>query len=131
MTLRAVLLGLIVGLVLAVDNCGVRAQARDLLWCWLNYLYRTLPRVEVSPPGIVTGLVAMALAIASLHLVASTQYARFTSGTNSAACWRLRWTMTIIAAVIPLFVAGLAFVGLFRSLQAGLGSAQPTTLLVR
>jgi hypothetical protein len=119
----------IVLLVLAVPVAAVawawgplRYPVGSLIWAFLSgWVYvpaRALPQVEVSLAGVATAVVCTAAAVGLLHFLAGWMYTEVRTKkerTDWPPAWRWRWTVSLIAAVMLIFVAGLVGVGLFRT----------------
>jgi len=74
---------------------------------WMRYVMRTLPSVTLDPELIAIGLVSLALLALGSHRFSSWLHAAMGRG-----AWRGRWTITGVAAMILLFVAGIASIGI-------------------
>lgn len=89
-----------------------------LLFGWIPFLGRTLPRVAFEPVPIVaalTCLIALALGIPFLGRAFSDA-----AGTENRPrqSWQFRWTVALVFGVVLLFVTGLAAVGIVESGRA-------------
>ena len=102
-----------------------------LLFGWWSYLARVMPRVTVAWDSVATGVVCLVLFTLGLHGFLRWFYAEVqrASGPPDLARrrWRARWTASLVAIVILMFVAGIAATGLTH--QAGwlLSSKKPLT----
>jgi hypothetical protein len=92
---------------------GAREAAWVLATGWLAFLRRVLPRVTAEPATIATGVGALLLLAAVLHLLGRSTYAP--SGRDLPATWPWRWTLAAVALAVLLFAGGLSAVGLLRS----------------
>jgi hypothetical protein len=105
------LLVLTLGAVLLVVQ-GAPEAAWLLLVGWIAFLARVLPGVTAEPTTIATGLTALVLFTALLHLIARRSYASARPGLPSR--WPWRWTIAGVAVVVLLFAGGLSAVALLR-----------------
>jgi hypothetical protein len=108
----AVLLALIAAFLFA------QSVLATLFLGWLRVVAPALQRIEVNAGGIATGIVCAAVTIFLLHRFAAWLY-REIRGKNDRSdwpsSWRWPWTLCVVFAVMLMFVAGLAGVGLFRT----------------
>jgi hypothetical protein len=114
--LRIVCLAGLVGL-LAVGAAIFSEIGRILLFGWIAFLGRTIPRATVNLSGVASGAVALLLLVALVHYFGR-WLLRGSSAEPAAAPrqWRFRWSFSIVGAVILMFVVGYASVGLARHL---------------
>jgi len=78
---------------------------------WLLFLLRAVREMTVSVAGVLTALVCVGLLAGGLHWFLGWIY-RQTAATEGTPKWRKRWTATLLAGVMLVFVAGIAAVGL-------------------
>jgi hypothetical protein len=90
-----------VGLVLLPHHMGLW-----LLFGWITFPFRVLPDVSVEWPGVVVGCVAVVLFTAGVHWLGRTWRRAPT------APWKLRGSLTVVAGVFLLFIAGTAMIAL-------------------
>jgi hypothetical protein len=92
---------------------------RALLFGWLMFLARVLPRV--APDGSTVGfsLLALTLFTLGLHGLGRSLWARPPVGEQGTRppAWRWRWSLAIVLTIFVMFAAGLAFLGVAH--QAG------------
>jgi prepilin-type processing-associated H-X9-DG protein len=90
---------------------------RILVFGWIAFLGRTIPRATINLSGVVSGAVTLVLLVALVHYFGR-WLARASSAEPGAARrpWRLRWSLSIVGSVILMFVVGYASVGLARHL---------------
>jgi hypothetical protein len=111
--MRTVANGLVLfALVVVVLGCLGAVWIPDLVGNlvvgWAFYLYRVVPQVRVSWPGVLTGGACLVLLAFGLH-----RFLRWLHGQRPAARpWPARWTGTVLALVVLMFAAGIAGVGI-------------------
>jgi prepilin-type processing-associated H-X9-DG protein len=90
---------------------------RILLFGWIAFLGRTIPRATVNLSGVATGAVALLLLVAMVHYFGR-WLVRATSAEPgvSPQPWRFRWSVSIVGSVILMFAVGYCSVGLARHL---------------
>jgi hypothetical protein len=99
---------------------------RILLFGWIAFLGRTIPRATVNPSGVVSGLVAIALLIALVHYFGrGLLRAAPTEPGAPPRQWRFRWTLCFVVAVMLMFAVGYSAIGLARHLGWALSSSEP------
>ncbi|MDH3717220.1 MAG: DUF1559 domain-containing protein [Planctomycetota bacterium] len=81
---------------------------------WLLFIGRVGPQITASLSGIATGIVALALFAVGSHWMFKWFYAarHSASETKPLRVWSARWTAVIVCAVVLIFVAGTAMVGI-------------------
>ena len=89
----------------------------NLLFGWLYYLGRVLPRIRVSTDGLLTALVCIALLTIGLHRFAKWLTWEVAHNRGSTARWRWHWTAALLGLVVLMFAAGIAAAGIVH--QAG------------
>ncbi len=103
------------------------AVAVVLGWIW--YLARTYPAVRVAPEGVATAAVCLVLFIVGSHLFLGWLYmgVRTRAGTTAPGGerWKWRWTCSLTALIVLMFVAGMSVVGMTHQLGWLLSSKEP------
>jgi prepilin-type processing-associated H-X9-DG protein len=90
---------------------------RILLFGWIAFLGRTIPRATVNISGVVSGAVTLVLLVGLIHY-----FGRWLLRASSAEPgdvsrrWRFRWSLCIVGTVILMFAVGYASIGLARHL---------------
>lgn len=103
---------------------------RKLLFGWLRFAGETFPQARANAGGVVSGVLVFVLLIAAVHGFART-FRRTPSELPSSDSqsttkgWRFRWSLTVVAAVVVMFAAGFATVGLARHVGWLLSSPSP------
>ena len=87
---------------------------------WAYFVGRVGPRVSVNGAGVLTALVCLVALAVGGHL-----FLRWLVGT--ARRWQLRWTLSILGAVVLMFVAGISAVGITHQTAWLLTSPEPLT----
>jgi hypothetical protein len=104
---------------------GVVVDPRALLFGWLYFLIRNLPRMSVNPAAVISGAIFVALFVAAVQR-GGVSYCRAASAkSGSDRRWCFRWTLMVLAVVVLMFLVGLATIGLARHLGWLLSSKQP------
>src|SRR5438067_1955146 len=122
------LIVVLVILFVLVGLCGV-GWPGDLLfnlvagWGW--YLARVAGQVRVNWIGVLTALVCLALLSLGLHGFCRWLYGR--PAAPEGRLWRKRWTASLLGAVVLMFVAGIAAVGVTHQTAWLLTSPEPLT----
>jgi prepilin-type processing-associated H-X9-DG protein len=115
------LMVVVVGLVVATYYLTLEGAAY-LVFGWIVFLGRTLPRVQVDWPGVALGGVALVLFMAGLHAVARGLLRPY------GVRWKVRWSLTAALLVVLVFTAGVAVIGVVH--QVGwLATAREPTLV--
>lgn len=113
--------GLMLIAVVAVVDLEKLSKLLDPIFLgWLRVLQRVGPRIEVSVIGIATGLVCAIGTVMMLHLFGSWIYQEVRlkhARLDWPSAWRWSWTLSLLAAVVLMFLAGLVGVGLFRTTE--------------
>lgn len=121
--LGLVVLGLIV---LALMGLEFLVQgAVFLAFGWVVYLWKTVPNVTVSPVGAATFAACLAGFALGGHAFLRWLHREWRG--PGAGPWRVRWTASLVLAIVLMFVAGLATAGLAH--QIGWLVASPVTLV--
>jgi hypothetical protein len=89
-----------------------------LFFGWIIFLWQVVPGVSVNWPTLLLGIGALVVFAVSLHLAGRSILWRFTkeAKTNSRN-WRGSWTISLIAAVLVLFAAGISLVGVVHQVS--------------
>src|SRR5206468_3147156 len=80
---------------------------RTLLFGWLFFLARVLPRMTVDAPSVAVGGVAVLLFTAGVHLIGR---AWRQASSHVVGPWKRRWSLAVVAVVFLLFASGIALV---------------------
>ena len=88
-----------------------------LAFGWALFLVQVLPQVEADWSSAAVGAAALLLFAAGLHWLLR----------SLSAGWRLRWTLSAVAIVLIMFVAGIAMVGITH--QVAWMTTAPTPLV--
>jgi hypothetical protein len=96
---------LVVGVVFTKLEGGI-----TLLFGWIPFLGRVLPRITVDWPSVWVGVVALTLFAAGVHAVGWTTRKPSAPG-DAVPRWRVRWTISVVALVVLLFAAGISIIG--------------------
>ncbi len=107
------------GFLLPLDLAG------NLALGWLFFLARVIPSMKVDASGVATALLCAALLAVGIHVFSRWFVVHFNEGVASPPAWRSRWTGMIIAAVVVLFVSGIATVGMTHQVGWLLTSKDP------
>jgi prepilin-type processing-associated H-X9-DG protein len=102
---------------------ATRGVTAALLFGWVAFLARVLPRMTVDVGTVVVGLAALVLFTAGVHVATRSWWRGATS-----VPWRLRWSVTAVAVVVLLFTAGVALVAAIH--QVGWLATSPEPLFV-
>jgi hypothetical protein len=83
---------------------------------WAFYLYRVLPQVRVSLPGVVTAVLCLAVLAVGLHWFLRWLHQQRPGpkevGAPARPPWPARWTGAILGLVVMMFAAGISVVGI-------------------
>lgn len=85
----------------------------SLVFGWVVFLYRTVPRMTVDGPSVFVAFAALVLFTAGVHGFGRTWRRR----QPERPPWKLRWSLAVVAVVFQLFAAGISLVGIVH--QAG------------
>ena len=96
------------GLVVPIDLLG------NLAFGWVFYLRRVLPGVTVDWPGVAMAALCLVLFSAGSHALLGWLYGQIRAKDpgEEAGRWRVRWTSSMVAVVLLMFVAGLSATGI-------------------
>lgn len=105
----AVLVGLIVffdcaGLILPIEIIGT------FLAGWAFYLWRVVPQIKVDWSAVGLAVTCLALFTGGLHAFLQWIYVE-TRDIELTPRWSPRWTFSIVACIVLMFVAGIAATG--------------------
>jgi prepilin-type processing-associated H-X9-DG protein len=97
-----------------------------LLFGWVAFLGRVLPRVAVDWPSVTVGLAALILFTLGVHQLGRMwQRHRTADVGRHGKGWRLRWSAAIVVAVFLMFVAGIAIIGMTHQVGWLLTAKEP------
>jgi len=85
--------------------------AWELTTGWVGYLSRVLPHVQIAWGGVAVAIACLAGVLLIGHRFARWLW-RETGPAAARRIWPLRWTISIVAVVVLMFVAGIASVGM-------------------
>ena len=124
----AIALGIVMDVVLAVvlypRECLNVGGA--LVFGWVSFLWRTVPQAEVNWIGVATGVVFLVLLILVLHFSARWCYRAVAAEPSSPQRrWRFRWTLSMVLALLLMFVVGYSTIGLARHVGWVVSSKAP------
>jgi prepilin-type processing-associated H-X9-DG protein len=123
MKLLAVLV--FVGLV-ALAIVGTLEAPIVLIFGWIPFLGRIVPRVTFHWPTVAVGCAAFGLFIGGIHwLGRSWQKHQIPESGAMAPVWKFRWSLMTVSAIILLFTAGLGVIGSVHQLVWLIGSKEP------
>jgi hypothetical protein len=124
--MRKLALAVVCGVILILLGCmGLIAPLDilvNLLFGWAVYLYRVVPQVTVSWPGVFTAVVCLVGLAVGLHL-----FLRWLG--SRVGPWRRRWTAAVLGVVVLMFVAGISAAGVAH--QTGWLLTSPEPLITR
>jgi hypothetical protein len=87
----------------------------DLLFGWTAFLGRVAPQIIINLEGVAAAIICLVGLTIGLNAFLTWLYAQIHASrapATPAPRWHLRWTATILAVVVLMFVAGIAAVGL-------------------
>jgi prepilin-type N-terminal cleavage/methylation domain-containing protein len=94
---------------------------------WIYFLNRNLPRMEPHVESIVTGIVGLLLLFLLTHIVMRRFINRPAAEGSPERRWPLRATGALVGAIVLLFVAGVAAIGMTQQTQLLFNSDAPLT----
>jgi hypothetical protein len=94
---------------------------RAILFGWLIFLWRTLPRMAVDWPSVFVGCLALVLFTAGVHWAGRA----WRRNVVDAPHWKFRWSLASVAVAFLLFASGIALVGIVHQTGWLLTSPQP------
>src|SRR5437868_10169833 len=115
-------------LLLLILVCGVLGPFAPILgtffvlllgWPW--YLARVVGQLTINWGGVLTGVVCLVLLGAGLHAFCGWLYGQLQEG----HVWQKRWTVSLLGAVMLMFVAGIAAVGMTHQTVWLMNSPEP------
>lgn len=87
----------------------------NLIGGWIMFLGRVAPEIAINIGGMATAIVCLAALVLGSHLFLSWFYReagrRDTDEGPPERLWHWRWTLSIVGAVVLMFVAGISAVG--------------------
>jgi prepilin-type processing-associated H-X9-DG protein len=78
-----------------------------LLFGWISYLWRVVPRIRTDWPAVGVGAGAAVLFTLGVHWIGRS----WRKAEPDAPAWKFRWSLTGVAMVVLAFAAGIAVVG--------------------
>jgi hypothetical protein len=103
--------------------------AFDIALGWIAYAVRVLPEVRPNIGGIVTATTcALGLAVgghASLRWLYGQPRTDTTADKQTKGAWPVRWTISLLAIVVLMFVAGISAVGVAHQTAWLITSPEP------
>ncbi|MHB9005008.1 MAG: DUF1559 family PulG-like putative transporter [Coriobacteriia bacterium] len=109
MRLLLIVIGVIVVLILAPCLLGAFGGfGFFLLFGWIIFPIRTLPRMTVEPAALAVGLGALVFLTVGIHGIARWLWNHRHAEQASAARWRFRWSTAIVGMVLFMFTAGIS-----------------------
>lgn len=90
-----------------------------ILFGWVRFLYRTLPRTTVDWPTVVMSLVAVAVLIGGVHAFARSVYAPREPTEFDASPprkWRPHWSLYGVIMLCVVFASGVSLVGVVHQI---------------
>jgi prepilin-type processing-associated H-X9-DG protein len=107
------LLGLLAVCVVTATALTTWEGGVAMLFGWISFLGRVLPRLSADWPSIAVGLGAVVLFAAGIHALGfSWQRQRTAPEGEPRPAWRFRSTFAVVALVIILFTAGISIIGI-------------------
>jgi hypothetical protein len=103
--------------VLVVGSTTGMPLIPHLLFGWVGFLGRVVPRVHVSADGVATAAVCLTLATFGFHRFAAWLTREVARARATTTRWRVRWTAAFLGLFVLMFAAGIAATGVFH--QAG------------
>jgi prepilin-type processing-associated H-X9-DG protein len=101
---------------------------------WIPFLGRVGPEIEPDWGAVALGCIALAVFAVGLHALLRWFYAALPaknitpeSATPQLAPWRLRWTLSAVALIVMLFVAGISMVGITHQFAWMATAEEPLT----
>lgn len=97
-----------------------------LVFGWVMYLLRVVPSVRVDGAGVATAVGCLGLLGVGSHAFCRWLYGQIGKGPSlDEARWRMRWTVSGLALVVVMFVAGIAATGVAHQVGWLIGSSEP------
>ena len=93
-----------------------------LVFGWILFLWKTLPRIQPDWSAIGLALITLALLIAGIHRTGrrwangrtktgGVDFDSVGEGERSPIVWKQRWTASVVIALLLIFTAGISVVG--------------------
>jgi hypothetical protein len=123
-----VLLGLLAIGMLIAGEIWLLELGFIVLLGWLKFLTNTLPKVDVSPAGVATGVACFVGAAALGHHFCAWLYSskvQTSSEWSPDRRWRWQWTFKGLSLVVMMFAAGLCAAGVAHQVGWLLTSPEP------
>lgn len=108
LALLAVCLLGVLAAVLSLEGVGA------LLFGWIPFLNRVMPRMTVDWPSVAVGVVAVLLFLIGVHWLARSWQRAVNATRPSLPPWKWRWTLMFGCVVLLLFSAGISTIGIFH-----------------
>jgi hypothetical protein len=121
---RSIVVALSVVLLCLLGPTPLRLTVQFLPVGWALYLARVSPNVRVDSGGVLTWLICVTLFTVGLHLFLRWFYRELHVPTR-ATQWSMRWTLSLVAVVVLMFVAGIAAVGITHQTSWLMTSRRP------
>lgn len=128
----SIVFGLFLGLGILISRIGLGPTLKvvgRLAVGWWSYLARVVPQVTVSGEGVLTGLLGLLLFTIGLHLFLRWFHGEIlrAGGTISPSVvrWKPRWTVSMVAVVLLMFLAGMAAAGIAHQVGWLVNSRRP------
>ena len=108
------ILGLVLGglfLFIFIPTClggGPPTLLLYLLTGWIGYLIETLPKVRINWNTLISTIVFLLAFTLGFHALCGWLYREMTTGRR----WKRQWTLSVVAVVMLMFIAGTAAVGI-------------------
>jgi hypothetical protein len=118
----AVGIALAIAGLLILSNWVTLEGVWTLLFGWIGFLGRVLPKVQVNRESAAVGAIALVLFTASVHGMGRGAVRATSSEGAPQRVWRFRWTA---ALVIVAFAAGTAMIGVVHQVSWLAKSEQP------
>jgi prepilin-type processing-associated H-X9-DG protein len=97
-----------------------------LLFGWISFLARTVPRIGVDWPAVAVFGTALFLFTAGAHWVGQGWRRRVAEGQGEVVRgWKFRWTLAAVAVVFLLFAVGIFLVGITHQVSWLLTADEP------
>ncbi len=81
---------------------------------WVIFLVSVVPEIHFSWSGIATACLCLVLLAWGLHRFFQWLYGHCRRSEQSPPTWSRRWTLSLLGAIVVMFVAGLAVVGMIH-----------------
>ncbi len=125
-TLLKVLVVIAIIVILCCLLPGLIAVPLLLVFGWIPFLARTLPRMTVEPVAIGVAIGSLISFAVLLHFLARGFTAQIRpSGTQKSSVWRWRWSLAMVGLVFLLVSSGLALTVSVHQIVWAFGSGEP------